>query len=50
MEGRKKRGRVGENSDEISRSRNRNHFKIVIELGKRRVSEKHSSYIHLCFC
>lgn len=38
MEGRK-RGRVGEKSDEISmsrnRSRNRNHFKIVIELGKR---------------
>lgn len=56
MEGRKKRGRVGENSDEISmsrnrnRSRNRNHFKIVVELGKRWVSEKHSSYIHLCFC
>lgn len=41
MEGRKKRGRVGENSDEISmsrnrnRSRNRNHFKTVIDLGKR---------------
>ena len=40
MNGRKEyERRVGEKSDEISmsrnRSRNRNHFKIVIELGKR---------------
>ena len=35
MEGRKKRGRVGGNSHKISMSRNRSHFKIVIELGKR---------------